>query len=259
MMSAGGLSAVGVDGVALKPSEVDVRRADAFDVPTITVDYEGREHVPDPDVLADLAASFDVRATVPVRADGFDPLGDSSIREVLPESVGEVLVAGHRAYLSDCERRRRLAPRLEAAIRGAADPWVGTEGIERLALAVGGTQFELLSAHTRRQVRSLRETGFEGEIAVYAPTDLTDDPDTILDSVGDYAARRQRVRERLPADTPTDSTITETPREQLLAGCRDCALVGDGATVSERIDDLRDAGVDRVVAYPARGVDAVGT
>lgn len=259
MMSVAGLSGVGIDAVALKPSEVDVRKADTLDITTVTVDYEGREHVPDPAVLAELADSFDVRATVPVRADGFDPLGDDRVRQSLPGSVGEVLVAGHSAYLSEHERRRALAPRLEAATRTATDPWIGTEGIERLAMAVGGTQFELLSNRTTREVRALRAAGFSGDVAVYAPTVLTDDTDTILDSVGEYAARREQVRERLPADAPVDSSISGSARDQLLDGCREYALVGDGKTVRDRVERLYDAGVDRVVAYPARGIDAVGT
>ncbi len=52
-----------------------------------------------------------------------------------------VLVAGHGAYLTDDEAARAVAPRLRAAVDVPA-PWVGTEGIERLALAVGGTQYD---------------------------------------------------------------------------------------------------------------------
>jgi alkanesulfonate monooxygenase SsuD/methylene tetrahydromethanopterin reductase-like flavin-dependent oxidoreductase (luciferase family) len=73
--------------------------------------------------------------------------------------------------------------------------------------------------------------------------------------VGDYAARRPGVAESLPADAATDSTATGEARETLLAACREYALVGDGATVAERVDRLHDAGVDHVVAYPARGLD----
>lgn len=256
-LAAATLAEVGIDAVALKPAEVDLRRAQALDVEMATVDYEGREHVPAPDVLADLAASFDVRATVPVRADGFDPLGDDELRTRLPDGVGEVLVAGHPAYLSETERRRAVAPRLKAASTDAGDPWVGTEGVERLALAVGGTQFDLLSTATAREVKALRSAGFDGDIAVYAPTVLTDDEDDVLDAVGAYAARRGHVRTRLPADVPRDHTITGTARETLLDACHEYALVGDPETVAGRVSELHDAGVDHVVGYPARGLDAV--
>lgn len=253
------VAAAGIDAVALKPSEMDLSRAHELPVSTLTVDYEGREHVPEPGVLVDLADSFECRVTVPVRADGFDPLGDDSLRSSLPADLGEVLVAGHSAYLSEEERRRAVAPRLGKAAEDAADPWVGTEGVERVALAVGGTQFELLSTRTDRDVRALRAAGFEGDIAVYAPVVLSDDPDTILDAVGPYAARRGPVRAQLPDDAPAHSSATGRTRETLLDACHEYALVGEPETVAQRIADLNAEGVDRVVAYPARGLDAVLT
>jgi hypothetical protein len=251
------LSAVGIDAAALKPSEVDLERAPALDVDLVTVDYEGREHVPGADLLARLTDSFEVFATVPVRADGFDPFGDDSLRARLPETVGEVLVAGNGAYLNDTERRRAVAPRLDAAIADTTDPWVGTEGIERLALAVGGTQFDLLSRSTAREVDALRTAGLDAPIAVYAPTVLTDDEDAVLDAVGAYAARRGRVRKALPDGTPRDHTVEGSARETLLAACHEFALVGDAETVAGRVDELHEAGVDHVVGYPARGLDPV--
>jgi hypothetical protein len=253
----GRLAAAGIDAVALKPSEMDLSRAQDLPVSTLTVDYEGREHVPAPGVFADLAGSFDCRATVPVRADGFDPLGDAHLRSELPGDAGEVLVAGHGAYLSEEERRRAVAPRLREAAAGASEPWVGTEGVERLALAVGGTQFELLSATTERDVRSLRAAGFEGDIAVYAPTVLSDDDDEILDAVGDYTARRGPIRRRLSEDAPADSTATGETRELLSKACRDFALVGSPETVESQVSELQSVGVDQVVAYPARGLNAL--
>jgi len=251
------LAEVGIDAAALKPSEVDLGRARDLTVETVTVDYEGRDQFPGSDLLADLADTRAVRVTAPVRADGFDPLGDESHRAALPDTVGEVLVAGHPAYLDDTECRRAVAPRLEAAAADATDPWVGTEGIERVALAVGGTQFELLSGTTARDVRALRAAGFDGEIAVYAPTVLTDDPDAVLDAAGAYAARRGDVRATLPEDAPRDSTVGGSARETLLAACREYALVGDPEEVADRVDRLRSVGVDHVVGYPARGLDAV--
>lgn len=249
------LSAVGIDAAALKPTEVDLARARSLDVETLTIDFEGREHVPSPDRLATLAESAAVRVTVPVRADGFDPLGEQGELAALPRSVGTVLVAGHPAYLTATECQRAVAPRLARACEEVTDPWVGTESVERIALAVGGTQFELLSDTTEREVRALRVAGFEGDIAVYAPTVLTDDTDAVLDAVGEYAARRDPVREALPADAPRDRTVGGDARETLLAACREYALVGDPETLTERVDDLHEAGVDHVVAYPARGLD----
>jgi alkanesulfonate monooxygenase SsuD/methylene tetrahydromethanopterin reductase-like flavin-dependent oxidoreductase (luciferase family) len=249
------LAEVGIDGAALKPTEVDIERAHDLDVGTLAVDFEGREHVPSPETLRGLADAFELRVTVPVRADGFDPRGDDNHRRRLPDAVSEVLVAGNGAYLDDHERKRAVAPRLSDAVASASDPWVGTEGIERLALAAGGTQFELLSRRTKSSVRGLREAGFDGEIAVYAPTVLTADDAAVLDAVGDYAARRRPVRERLPEGAPTDSEATGTAREILRAACREYALVGDPDTVADRVETLHEVGVDHVVGYPARGLD----
>lgn len=251
------LSDVGIDGAAVKPTEMDLDRARHLDVETLTIDYEGREHVPDPDALRPLGSEFALRVTVPVRADGFDPRGEDDISRSLPDVASEVLVAGHEAYLDAHERKRAVAPRLSAAVESTTDPWVGTEGIERLALAAGGTQFELLSAGTARSIRALREAGFEREIAVYAPTVLAADESAILDAVGEYTARRRPVWERLPEDARTDSGATGETREILRDACRDYALVGDPETVRARVQSLREAGVDHVIGYPARGLDAV--
>jgi hypothetical protein len=251
------LSEVGIDAAALKPTEIDLDRARQLDVGTLTIDYEGRDYFPESDTLRRLASEFDLRVTVPFRADGFDPQGDDSLRSTLPGSADEVLVAGHPAYLDGRERERAVAPRLSAAVASAEDPWIGTEGIERLALAAGGTQFELLSGATTASVRGLRAAGFDGEIAVYAPTVLAGDESEILDAVGAYAARRNPVRERLPDAAPTDSTATGPAREVLSEACREYALVGAPETVSRRVSELRAAGVDYVVGYPARGLDPI--
>ena len=260
MLSSDAHAAVaGIDAVAVKPAEVDWRRiADlAESVRTVTVDYEGREHLPDFDALADLAtAGREVRLTTPVRADGFDPLGDDSLAADLPEALGRVLVAGHGAYLGDEEAKRAVAPRLGAAAEASGDAWVGTEGVERAALATGATQFELLSRSTETDVRGLRAAGFGGDIAVYAPTVLSGDEDEILDAVGDYTARRGPVRRALPEDAETDGSADGRAREVLSKAVRDYALVGDRETVADRVAALREAGADRIVAYPARGLDA---
>jgi alkanesulfonate monooxygenase SsuD/methylene tetrahydromethanopterin reductase-like flavin-dependent oxidoreductase (luciferase family) len=255
----------GIDAIALKPAECDVARAVDLPVDRVTIDYEGREHLPDAATLDRLAAETTLYVTTPVRADGFDPLGDDSLLARIPEDARRVLVAGHGAYLSDEESSRAIAPRLGAARRDSPDAWVGTEGVERVALAAGGTQFELLSRSTDRDVRALRAAGFDGEIAVYAPTVLTDDEDAVLDAVGAYVARRRPVARALPdapdgsdaenGSPPTDASATGRTREVLSAAARDFALVGSPETVRDRVDALREAGVDHVAGYPARGID----
>jgi hypothetical protein len=255
---AGALAATGIGTVALKPAEHDLRRA--FDLPDgtgVVFDWEGEKHLPDAGFLAELAAERPVRVTAPVRCDGFDPLGDDSIDAGLPDAVGRVLVAGHGAYLDEGERRRRVAPRLAAAAEAHPEPWVGTQGIERLALATGATQFELLERTTERDVEDLRTAGFAGELALYAPAVLTDDEDEILDALGEYVARRGPVERALPGGAPTDADATGRAREVLLAAADDYALVGNTAAVAERVETFRTAGVDRVVAYPARGLGDV--
>ncbi len=261
----------GIDAAAVKPSECDVSRAVDLPVNRVAIDYEGREHFPDADTLSTLAAATTLYVTTPVRADGFDPLGDDSLLDRIPADARRVLVAGHGAYLDESEAERAVSPRLGAARETAPDAWVGTEGIERVALAAGGTQFELLSRSTERDVRALRAAGFDGEIAVYAPTVLTDDEDAVLDAVGAYVSRRRPVARALPdgdgsgdgvengseaRTQSTDATATGRTREVLSAATRDFALVGSPEAVGERVADLRDAGVDRVVGYPARGIEA---
>ena len=246
----------GIDAAALKPAECDVRRATDLPVRTVAVDYEGREHVPDASVLRELAADREVRVTVPVRADGFDPLGDDRLLSGLPPAVDRVFVAGHPVYLDEAERRRSVAPRLREAVDRDPDAWVGTKGLERVALATGATQYELLSRTTGRDLQSLRAAGFDGDVAVYAPTALTDDEDAVIDAVGAYVARRRPVTSALPDGAPTDASATGRAREVLLRGARDYALVGAPDAVRSRVRDLRDAGADTVVGYPACGVES---
>jgi hypothetical protein len=257
MLTDTALRRVGVDAVALKPTEHDLAAVPDRDlgVDAAVVDYEGRSHLPSAATLSALSTALDCYVTTPLRADGFDPLGDDSRLGTLPDGATRVLVAGNEAYLTGNEARRAIAPRLGAARERAPDAWVGTEGIERLALAAGGTQFELLSATTERAVRGMHAAGFDGEVAVYAPTVLTDDPDAALDAVGGYVARRAAVRRRLPGDAATDAAATGRAREVLVAATTDFCLVGEAPTVRDRIESLRSAGVDRVVAYPARGLE----
>ena len=252
----------GLDAAALKPAECDVSRAVDLPVDRVAIDYEGRAHFPDAATLEAIAAEKSLYVTTPVRANGFDPLGDDSLLDRIPDRARRLLVAGHGAYLDESEASRAIAPRFGAAREAAPDAWVGTEGVERIALAAGGTQYELLSRSTDRDARALRAAGFDGRIAVYAPTVLTDDEDAVLDGVGAYVSRRRPVARALPdggdADDespPTDATATGRTREVLSAAARDFALVGSPETVRERISDLREAGVNRVVGYPARGID----
>jgi alkanesulfonate monooxygenase SsuD/methylene tetrahydromethanopterin reductase-like flavin-dependent oxidoreductase (luciferase family) len=251
------LARTDLDAVALKPAEHRLERATELPVPGLVVDFEGREHLPAPATLRSLADTHAVRATVPVRADGFDPLGDDNRLGALPETVGRVLVAGNPAYLREAEQERVVAPRLRAAAAAARDPWIGTESVERLALAVGGTQFELLSASTATDVRALRAAGYDGAIAVYAPTVLTEEDEAVLDALGAYAARRRPVRQRLSAEAATDSDATGAARNVLREAIDDYSLVGTPDDVASQVASLREAGVDTVVGYPARGLDAV--
>ncbi|MFB6304933.1 MAG: luciferase [Haloferacaceae archaeon] len=248
------LERAGIDAAALKPTECDVTRAADLPLETLVVDYEGPAHVPDAATLRRLAADHEVRVTTPVRADPYDPLGDASA-DGIPDGVGRVLVAGNPAYLSDREADRAVAPRLAAGREAHPDAWVGTENVERVALAVGGTQFELLSRTTERDVRALRAAGFAADVAVYAPTVPASDADVVLDAVGEYVARRRPVARALPDGAPTDATATGRAREVLLAAAEDYALVGAPGEIAGRVERLRDAGVDVVVGYPAAGLD----
>ncbi len=101
-----------------------------------------------------------------------------------------------------------------------------------------------------------RESSFSGEIAVYAPTALTEDADELLDSLGPYVARRRPVARALPGDTPTDAAATGRAREVLLSASGDFGLVGTPKEVKKQVETLREAGADTVVGYPARGIES---
>lgn len=248
------LARAGIDAIALKPVEHDLERALNLDVETVVIDYEGRSWFPDREALTRLADRYELFVTTPVRADGFDPLGDDSCVEALPHEANRVLVAGSSAYLTDDEAQRAIAPRLKAAREAAPDAWVGTEAVERVALAVGGTQYELLSRRTESAVAALRTAGFDDEIVVYAPTVLSGDTDEILDAVGGYVSRRGPVGRVLPDDAPTDSNATGRSRELLVRAANEYALIGDVRAIRKRVDALRRVGVGRVVAYPGAGL-----
>lgn len=250
-----GIETTGLDGVVFKPTETTAAAIRRLPFELVCVDYEGRSALPSAETLSSLAADRTLRVTTPVRADGFDPLGDDELSTRLPEGAGRVLVAGHGAYLTETEQSRAVAPRLGAAVERTNDPWVGTESVERVALAAGGVQYELLSRGTVDAIEGLRAAGYDGDVAVYAPTVPTADEDAILDAVGAYAARRAPVRRALPDDAATDATATGRAREVLEAAVRDYALVGSHATIRERVDELKTAGADLVVGYPAAGVE----
>ena len=99
----------------------------------------------------------------------------------------------------------------------------------------------------------IRAAGFDGTVAGYVPTVRTADPDAALDAIGGYVARGAPVRERLPDGAATDASAAGPHRTALLQAATDFSLVGDDPTVRDRIGTPRSAGVDRVVASPARG------
>jgi hypothetical protein len=246
----------GLDAAALKPTEVDLRAAATLPADLgLVVDDEGREHRPKAATLRGLTADHDVRITTPVRSDGYDPLGDDSTLDAVPDGVGRVAVAGNPNYMTDQEAARDIAVRLRAAREADPDAWVGTEHVERIAMTVGGTQFELFTPSTEREIRALRAAGFADPVAVYVPVVLSEDDDVRLDAVGEYTARRRPVARALPDDTPTDASAAGRAREVLTRAVRDYAFVGSVVSVRERTDALRAAGVDTVVGYPAAGIE----
>lgn len=249
---------VGLDGVAVKPAESDVATAVNLPVDLVTVDFEGTACVPSAETLAAVAERVtELRVTVPVRADGFDPLGDDDQFTALPDAARPVFVAGHPDYLDGRERARAVAPRLGAAVQNATDPWVGSEGIERIALATGATQFSVLSPETERELDAIRAAGFDGGLAVYAPVVVTDDDDAVLDAIGDYVARRGPVRGALPEGANTDASASGMARTTLVEATDEYALVGTVDEVRARVDALRAAGADDVVGYPAQGLETL--
>lgn len=248
----------GLTGVALKPTEVDLSAVKELPLPVAVIDFEGIDHLPARPTFERLADQVDLRVTAPVRADGFDPLGDDSAFDRIPADIDHVLVAGNPAYLTATERQRAIAPRFGAALDRVNDPWIGTENVERLALATGAGQFELLGPTTERDFRGLRAAGFDGPLAVYAPTVLSPDDDIVLDAVGDYLARREPVREQLPREARTDHRAAGRIRDTLLDAVADYVIAGGLTEIRERVETLHDAGADSVIAYPAEGLAGFG-
>lgn len=245
------LATAGIDALAVKPTKVDITRIDRSPFDELLIDYEGTDSLPSLSTLERLAADGAVRQTVPVRATGFDPLGDDRHLQAIGDVTELSLVAGHPAYLDHTERRRAIGPRLGAAMDQFDDCWVGTEGIERLALATDAVQYELLSPTTTSTVASLRAAGMDVEVAVYAPVVPTDDEDVALEALGSYLARRASVAADLKGDQSPGAAVTGSDREVLLDALDGYALWGTTAEIADSIQSLRDAGVTHIVGYHA--------
>ncbi len=240
------VASAGFDAIAVKPSKQSLESLDTTTIDTIVIDYEGNTALPQPEHVTALAREAEVIMTTPIRADGFDPLGDDRLFDRYGADRF-VLVAGNPTYLSQEERERAIAPRIGEARQRFPSAWVGTEGIERLALATGATQFELLSRRTPTTMSALRAAGFDGELALYAPTVITEDRAIALEALEGYLSRRKPVKRALANGNGTESKRSHV----LLQAMDDYALVGDVDAVSRRIESLRTAGVNTVVGYPA--------
>lgn len=246
------ISDVGFDAVAAKPSHTDLVELTSSPVEHMVIDFEGREHYPSDTTLRKLKETTDIRVTIPIRADGFDPLGDRHHLDSLPPETKVVLVAGNPAYLTEDELRRPIAPRIGAATDEFSDAWIGTEGIPRIALAASAPLFYLLSPQSTRTIQKIRSAGYTGTIAVYAPTLVSAETETILDTLGPYTFRREPVRRKL--ETESFSELDSTDREILLRETQNYALTGSVSEINTQITNLKTQGVDTVVTYLPTGL-----
>lgn len=251
------LGELGIDAIAIKPSKVDISTVEQVSTPYLVIDFEGVDHLPRTSTVEALAEDSEVVMTAPIRADGFDPLGDDTLLRSYGDLVTFAFVAGHPAYLNRSEVPRAVAPRLTGALDRFGDALVGTEGIERLALTTGAPQYELLSRSTAAEVRGLRRMGFDGEVFVYAPLAVSEDEDLLLDTLGSYVSRRSVVANRLSDGVPTDRHASGSTREILLDAITEYTIAGSDHEVRKRVDALKRAGIDAVVAHPALGLDRV--
>jgi hypothetical protein len=96
----------------------------------------------------------------------------------------------------------------------------------------------------------IRADGSDGTVSVDAPTVLTDGPDAVS-----WYLARTTVPRRLPDGAATDPQAAGPDRSTLLEAATDFRLVGDDPTVRDRIGTRRSVGLDRVVAYSARGLE----
>lgn len=243
------LNRVGFDGIAIKPKERSLTSIEPSQIDRLVFDFEGMEHLPTPMTIQQLAEETEVILTAPVRHDGFDPLGDDDWFTRFEPFAKFAIVAGNRAYLDTVASKRAIAPRIGAARTRFPDAWIGTEGIERLALATGATQYELLSGGSEQVINGLRAAGFEGTIAIYAPTMITEDRTAALNQLAGYLKRRKPVARVIEAQA---GNVEETG-EVLDRVLDQYALVGPPATIEQRIVELKTAGADLLIAYPVGG------
>lgn len=248
------LHAAGVDGLALKPTQYDLCAVPSSPVETLVIDYEGRGAFPDSSVLMQLATEYELYVTTPVRADGFDPLGDDSYLDRIPSSAKRVLVAGNPAYLTDDEQQRKISPRLKKARQSDPSAWIGTEGIEPLANRLGGTHFELLGPALDDRISQRRDDSAIDQVAVYAPMVITDDADQKIAALGEYVSRRDSVRSEIPEVRSVVDMARGRIRKELLEAIDQYALAGSIETIHRRITDFHANGVDQVIVYPATNI-----
>ncbi|MFB6254804.1 MAG: luciferase [Halobacteriaceae archaeon] len=246
-------AALELDGIAIKPSETDISHLSNSPFDQIIIDYEGMDVLPDRREIEELADEKTVHLTTPVRASSFDPIADRGSRMKVPSTINRIFVAGNPKYLTESEQNKTIQPRIVTATDRHPFAWVGTEGIERIALATGNPQFELLSPTTESNILHLRACGVEVDINVYAPAVIDSSKDRILDTLGEYVARRSEVRKALPANSSLDGSATGKTRRILLQAINNYALVGDVDAINQQITKLYEIGVSNVIIYPAGG------
>lgn len=245
------ISDVTCDAIAVKPSQTSLSHVTSSPIDSVVIDFEGREHYPSNTTIQELQETTDTRVTIPIRVDGFDPLGDREYIDSLPTETKVVLVAGNPAYLSEDELQRAIAPRIGTAIDEFSDAWIGTEGIPLIALATTAPLFFLLSPESKHTIQQIRSAGYHGSIAVYAPTVVSTDTDTILQTLGPYTMRREPVRRKLDAESL--SSLAPDEQEILLRETQQYTLTGSLSEINTQISRLKTKGVDNIVSYLPTG------
>lgn len=245
------ISDVGFDAIAVKPSHTNLSRVTSSPIDTVVIDFDGREHFPSNTTILELQETTDTRVTIPIRVDGFDPLGDREYLDSLPTETKVVLVAGNPAYLTEEELHRSIAPRLGTAVDEFSNAWIGTEGIPLIALATTAPLFFLLSPESKHTIQKIRSAGYPGSIAIYAPTVVTTDTDTILQTLGPYTMRREPVRRQLEAESL--SSLDSDKQELLLRETQKYALTGSVSEINTQISRLKTKGADNIVSYLPTG------
>ncbi len=243
---------VGFDALAVKPRDTDLSQIPSTPVNNVVIDFEGREHYPSNTTIRSLQETTNLRVTLPIRVDGFDPLGNREYLDSIPPETKVVLVAGNPAYLTENELDRSIAPRIGTAVDKFANAWIGTEGIPLIALATTAPLFFLLSPQSKRTIQQIRSVGYEGTIAVYAPTLITEDTDTLLETLGPYTLRRDPVRHKL--ESTSLSSLNPEDQEILIRETQKYALTGSVSAINSQISHLKNHGVDKVVSYLPTGL-----